>query len=148
MKKILIYEPFFFLLFGCFHLHRIWALADRVAYANFWLGVLEEKGLFYYTLMGVLALLCLLGIFTFVQNIHHNFWWRWIYLFGGAYVLFDIFAIAADLKFWHQLLLLMFDTSAVYWNVLWSIFILLGAFAFLLGIFLFHQRNQQKKAPL
>ena len=64
-KKILAFEPWFFIFFGLFHLHRIWGLIDRDAYAEFWTGVLENKGLFYVVLMGILAILCVLGIITF-----------------------------------------------------------------------------------
>ena len=52
MKKIYAWEPWFFIFFGIFHLHRIWGLFDRVSYADFWLGILENKGAFYFILMG------------------------------------------------------------------------------------------------
>lgn len=94
MKKIEVYEPYFFLFFGLFHLHRIWGLVDRESYASFWVGVMENKGIFYFVLMGILAVLCILGIRIFFKNLHNNYWWRWIYLFGGSYVLFDLLAIA------------------------------------------------------
>ena len=35
------------MVFGLFHLHRIWGLIDRNSYADFWIGVLESRGLFY-----------------------------------------------------------------------------------------------------
>ena len=114
-KKVLIWEPWFFMTFGLFHLHRIWGLIDRDSYAGFWVGILESKGLFYFTLMGVLAGLSVLGIFTFTKCRGNNYWWRWIYLFGGAYVLFDLYAIAAGLEFWNKLLLWMFDVDSIYW---------------------------------
>lgn len=136
MKKIYIYEPWFFVLFGVFHLHRIWGLIDREAYAAFWLGVLEEKGVVYYLLMGILALLCLLGIITFFRNLHQNYWWRWIYILGGGYVLFDLFAIAAGLEFWRELLWKMFDVNASCWNFLWCGFIVMGGAVFVLGCLL------------
>ena len=143
MKKILAYEPWFFMFFGLFHLHRIWGLIDRISYAEFWMGVLEQKGIIYFGLMGILAVLCVLGIITFFKNRRSNYWWRWIYLFGGAYVLFDLFAIAIGLEIWHELLLLMFDVNSPYWNVIWSMFILLGGFVFVLGIKLLAQRKRQ-----
>ena len=71
-KKIFVWEPWFFMAFGLFHLHRIWGLIDRNSYAGFWMGVLENKGLFYYILMGILALLCVLGVVTFIQNRNNN----------------------------------------------------------------------------
>lgn len=140
-KKVLIWEPWFFMTFGLFHLHRIWGLIDRDSYAGFWVGILESKGLFYFTLMGVLAGLSVLGIFTFTKCRGNNYWWRWIYLFGGAYVLFDLYAIAAGLEFWNKLLLWMFDVDSIYWNAVWSFFVLLGGCSFLLGMKLLAQRK-------
>ena len=143
MKKIYAWEPWFFMFFGLFHLHRIWGLIDRKSYSNFWIGILNAKGIFYFALMGILALLCVLGIITFIQNLKHNYWWRWIYLFGGAYVLFDLFAIAIELEFWNRLLLLMFDVNSQYWNIVWSFFIILGGFVFIIGIRLLKQTKSK-----
>ena len=140
-KKIYAWEPWFFMAFGIFHMHRIWALMDRQGYADFWLGVMAKKGLFYFGLMGILAALCVLGIVTFFKNTGSNFLWRWIYLFGGVYVLFDLFAITVGFKFWNNLLDKMFDTSSPYWNIIWSFFILLGTAVFLLGIGLLIKRK-------
>ena len=140
-KKVLIWEPWFFMTFGLFHLHRIWGLIDRDSYAGFWVGILESKGLFYFTLMGVLAGLSVLGIFTFTKCRGNNYWWSWIYLFGGAYVLFDLYAIASGLEFWNKLLLWMFDVDSIYWNAVWLFFVLLGGFSFLLGMKLLKQRK-------
>lgn len=125
-------------------MHRIWGLVDRQSYAEFWLGIMKEKGLVYYALMGILAVLCLLGIITFFKNLHNNFWWRWIYLFGGGYVLFDLFSIAVGLEFWQKLLQKMFDTSSPYWNILWSFFIIMGAAVFALGIIFIKKRQLQR----
>lgn len=141
-KKILAWEPWFFMALGLFHLHRIWGLIDRNSYAEFWIGVLEDKVLFYFLLMGLLSVLCVLGMMTFARYWNRNYWWRWIYLFGGAYVLFDLFAIAVGLDFWNKLLLWMFDVKSPYWNVVWSFFILLGGFVFTLGIYLLRQRKR------
>ena len=144
MKKIKAFEPLFFLFFGIFHLHRIWGLIDRVPYADFWMGILMRKDCLYYLLMGFLTILCMWGIKTFFNNLHNNFWWRWIYLWGGAYVLFDLFAIATGLKFWRELLFKMFDVANPYWNLIWGIFILLGGVIFCLGIQLLMNRRKQK----
>lgn len=83
-KKIIVWEPWFFMVFGLFHLHRIWGLTDRNSYAEFWIGVLENKDLCY----------------------------------------------------------VYFDVNSIYWNAVWSFFILLGGFAFVLGIKL--QRDKLK----
>ncbi|WP_448909764.1 hypothetical protein [Holdemania massiliensis] len=141
-KKISAWEPWFFIVFGLFHLHRIWGLIDRNSYAEFWMKLLENKGLLYFILMGVLAALCVIGVITFFQNRNNNYWWRWIYLFGGFYVLFDLFAIAVGLEFWNKLLLWMFDVNLIYWNVIWSFFVLLGGFVFVLGFKLWIQRKR------
>jgi hypothetical protein len=52
MKKIHAWEPWVFIFFGLFHLHRIWALFDRASYASFWMGIMETKGVLYFLLMG------------------------------------------------------------------------------------------------
>ena len=141
VKKIYGWEPWFFMFFGIFHMHRIWGLVDRKSYADFWLEILESKGAFYFILMGVLALLCILGIVTFVKNRKSNYWWRWIYIFGGCYVLFNLIAIAIGLDVWNQLLLIMFDVESKYWNYVWGFFIVLGTFVFVLGLKLLHKRK-------
>ena len=144
MKKIYMWEPWFFIFFGVFHLHRIWALFDRESYASFWIGIMQNKGILYFLLMGILAALCITGICAFIKNKSQNYWWRWIYLFGGCYLLFDLFAIAAEIKFWGQLIDLMFDISSPYWNVIWSAFIIIGGLSFALGISLLYKRSGQK----
>ena len=134
MKRIFAWEPWFFIFFGVFHMHRIWALIDRQSYADFWMGIYEEKGVTYFILMGLLAGLCILGIVTFIRERKANYLWRWIYVFGGAYVLFDLFAIAIGLEVWKKLLSAMFDTTSALWNPIWLFFIVLGFAVFVLGI--------------
>lgn len=131
------------MLFGLFHIHRIWALFDREGYAAFWLGILERRGAAYFAISGVLAGLCVLGILTFIRERGANPPWRWVYVFGGSYLLFDLFAIAAGLGFWSRLLAAMFDTRSPYWNAVWGFFILLGAAVFLLGIRLLTKYKRQ-----
>ena len=134
MKRVEAFEPWIFIFFGVFHLHIIWGLIDRQTYADFWVKTMESKGVLYYLLIGILAVLCIWGIRTFLKNRHNNFWWRWIYIFCGGYLLVDLFAIATGLGFWHELILKMYDIYAPYWNVIWISFILLGGFSFTLGI--------------
>ena len=134
MKRIFAWEPWFFIFFGVFHMHRIWALIDRQSYADFWMGIYEEKGGTDFVLMGLLAGLCILGIVTFIRERKANYLWRWIYVFGGAYVLFDLFAIAIGLEIWKKLLSAMFDTTSALWNPIWIFFIVLGCAVFVLGI--------------
>lgn len=139
-KVIKKWEPYFFMAFGLFHLHRIWGLVDRKGYAYFWLDKLNNRGAFYFILMGILASLCILGIITFIKNVKCNYWWRWIYIFGGIYLLFDLFAILFRFNFWYDILNVMFDVNSVYWNYIWIFFILLGTFSFILGIKILKKR--------
>lgn len=110
MKRVEAYEPWFFLFFGVFHLHRIWGLFDRISYAEFWLSVMEGRGIFYYFLMGFCCF-CVFWASGRFAEMGAITWWRWIYILGGSYLLFDLFAIAMRWKFWHELLHKMFDVS-------------------------------------
>ena len=144
MKKVYKWEPWFFVFFGLFHMHRIWALIDRKSYASFWMGIMEERGAVYFILMGILAALCVLGIAAFIKNSKNNYLWRWIYIFGGGYLLFDLFAIATKMEFWSNILNVMFDIDSPYWNIIWLFFIALGAAVFVLGISLFKKTRNNK----
>jgi len=84
LKKIYAWEPWFFMFFGSFHLHKVWGLFDRQSYADFWLEILINKGILYFMLMGILLLCCFYGLITFYKNRKFNYWWRWIYLLGGS----------------------------------------------------------------
>ena len=136
MKKIYFFEPVFFLFFGAFHLHRVWALVDRQHYADFWIGLFREKGILYFFLMGTLACFCILGIAIFFRNRQKNYKWRWIYLIGGGYLLFDLTAIAVEVPFWERVILWMYDVSSPFWNVVWGGFIIMGAAVFSFGVYL------------
>ena len=81
-------------------------------------------------------------IWCVVRRFRERCWWRWAYLFGGGYVLLDLFAIAAELPFWHRLLAAMFDTAAWYWNGLWGAFAVLGAACLLFGTSLLRRRRR------
>lgn len=141
MRKIEFFEPYIFIFFGVFHIHRIWALFDRYGYASFWLGVMENKNVLYFLLMVVLTLLCVLGIITFLKNINNNYWWRIIYVLCGGYLLFDLLMIFMGVGFWNKIILKMYDVSSSYWNVLWGIFIAMGGVSLLFGIKLLNKRT-------
>lgn len=142
MKDIRGFEPWFFILFGLFHLHRIWGLLDRSGYAGFWMGLLTERGPLYWGLMAAPGGLCLAGLALFFRCFRQRRWWRWAYLLGGGYVLFDLFAIMAGLPAWRRLLGAMFDTGAWYWNGLWGGFSALGGVCLAFGLALLRERRR------
>ena len=144
-SKVYWFEPIVFLFFGVFHLHRIWGLINRPAYSNYWISVMNDRGIVYLILMIVLSLLCLMGIITFCKNIGKNPWWRRIYILGGGYVLFDLFAILTKVVIWNKLLLYMFEISNPYWNVIWGSFIIIGFLSLLLGISILKQIIEKKR---
>jgi len=133
-SKIIWFEPIVFLFFGVLHLHRIWALIDRSSYSDYWLSLMENRGWFYFVLMGIMSFLCVAGIVIFIRDKGRNYWWRWFYIFGGGYVIFDLFAILVGLEIWESLLYKMFDVTSRYWNILWGAFIGLGLISFVIGI--------------
>ena len=135
-------EPVFFLLFGLFHLHRIWGLLDRTGYASLWTGLLRERGLAYYVLPLALALLCVAGISVLLRRGARGCPWRWLYLLGGGYVLFDLAAILSGWTPWLELLEWMFDVSNPAWDLLWGGFSLMGLLSLLFGIKLWIKKSK------
>ena len=88
-------------------------------------------------LMLVLVMFCLVGIITFIKNRGNNFWWRWIYLFGGGYVLFDVAAVVLNVSVWHKLLIFMFDSETPHYYFIWGFFCIAGAGILVLGLRIF-----------
>ena len=77
------------------------------------MNILEEKGVLYYLLMGILAALCLLGMTTFIKTA--------VIISGGGHILGAAVTCCltyspweANLLFWRQLLKKMYDASAPY----------------------------------
>lgn len=145
LKKSNIYwfEPVFYLFFGLFHIHRIWGLIDRKSYADYWLSLLAEKNVMYYVLMITLLILCISGIVVFVKNIGKNYWWRWVYIFGGGYVLFDVMAVLLGIRWWNDLLLFMYNINSPFWNTIWGGFVLIGILSLSLGVYLLYLHRQR-----
>jgi hypothetical protein len=144
-SSVLWFEPIIFLFFGIFLGSRVWAFFDRVGYAAFFVRLLVERNAIYFVFMFIMAVLCAAGIITFLRNHRHIVWWRWVYLFGGAYVLFDLLAIALGFTFWNDLLLWMFDTANPYWNVVWAAFSLIGISSFLVGSYLVFRLHSSRR---
>lgn len=75
-KKIYAWEPWFLIFFGIFHLHRIWGLFDRQSYADFWIGIMQQKGVFYFVLM----------VLLFMFDVNSPYWnmvWGFFILLGA-----------------------------------------------------------------
>lgn len=66
------------------------------------------------------------------------------YIFGGGYVIFDLFAIAIELEIWNKLLLMMFNINTRLWYPAWCGFIFVGLLSFALGIHILKQYKQGK----
>jgi hypothetical protein len=135
-SRILWFESWVMILFGLFHLHRVWGLINRSDYARFWMGLMNSRGAVYYLITATLFIPCLAGIIVFFSSIKQNYWWRWIYIFGGGYVILDLLSQLFKVEFVIAMLKSMFDTENPYWNVLWGFFVILGGFVFTLGIIL------------
>ena len=143
-KQIAFIEPLFFIFFGLLHLHRIWAFFDRKGYSSYWLSQMDNRNWFYFVMMGIMSVLCIAGIVLFVKHRGNNQWWRWVYIFGGGYVLFDLFSILIKLGFWKRLLYWMFDVTNQIWNVIWGTFCILGLASFIVGLALIKLIMQEK----
>ena len=69
-----------------------------------------------------------------LSELGRNPWWRWIYLFGGRYVLFDLPAHCRRPVLWHSLLAWMFDVTSPAGIFLWGFSVLLGGASAALGL--------------
>ena len=117
-------------------------LFDRNDYSLFWLSIMGNRGCVFYVSMLLLTLLCIAGIAIFVKNKRNNYWWRWFYIFGGLYLLFDLFAITIRLEIWEKMIYQMFDVTNRYWNILWGGFIVLGLVSLFIGISIAKERRK------
>jgi hypothetical protein len=119
-------ESLFFLFFGLFHIHRIWAFIDAKAYNDFWLNMLNNRNIFFYIFGVILIILTLAVIIYFLKHYKEKKWWRWIYLFGGGYVLIDCILNLFKNNFIINIVIKMYTLGQPYYNIVWGFFILLG----------------------
>jgi hypothetical protein len=131
-------ESLVFLFFGLFHIHRIWAFIDSKAYNNFWLGVLDNRGPSFFFLGVLLMILSIVVILYFLKNYKDKKWWRWIYLFGGIYVLFDSILNLLNNNFMINVVIKMYTIAQPYYYILWGLFILLGLVCIIICIYLWN----------
>jgi hypothetical protein len=138
------FESIFFLFFGIFHLHRIWAFISPNTYSTFWLSLSNNKNAFAYLLGIIILLLSIFAILTFIINFKNNKWWRWIYLFGGIYLLFDSILNLLNVKFMMNIVNYMFTAPNPQFNIIWGFFIILGLFCIILSIYLWKYKEDKK----
>ncbi|MDD6268663.1 MAG: hypothetical protein PUA84_01210 [Oscillospiraceae bacterium] len=133
MKSIQLFEPWFFIAFGVFQLHRIWGLIDEQAYIDFWLNTVGQNSMVYYFIIGILEILCIMGIITFFRNIRRNYRWRMLYFAGAALILADLSAISAGSVMGRFLLSAMFGVNYICRRSLLMLLLAAGTFSFILG---------------
>ena len=137
-------ESLFFVFFGLFHIHRIWAFIDVEAYNVFWLNVLKNRNLFFYILGIILVPLAIVAIAFFVKYFKEKKWWRWIYLFGGIYVLIDCILNLLDNSFMTYIVIKMYTLKQPFYNILWGFFILVGIICIIISKYLWSYSNENK----
>ena len=70
-QKILGWE-LYFLVFGLFHLHRIWGLIDRNLYADFWIGVMVWCDSMHWNLVWLFLYCLVVLLFVWVLNCRYK----------------------------------------------------------------------------
>ena len=131
-------ESLFFLFFGLFHIHRIWAFIDSNSYNNFWLKLLENRGVSFYILGFLLLLLAVIVIIYFAKNHKNKKWWRWIYLFGGIYVFIDSLLNILNNNFIKNIVVKMYTITQPFYSILWVAFIILGIICIIISKYLWN----------
>ena len=131
-------EALFFLFFGLFHTHRIWAFIDAKSYNGFWLNVLENRGTFFYIFGVLFCMMSIIVIFYFLKKIKDKKWWRWIYLFGGTYFLIDNILNLLNNNFIKNVIIRMYTLQQPYYSILWGLFILLGIICIIISKYLWN----------
>jgi len=92
----------------------------------------------------IILLLSIFAILTFIINFKNNKWWRWIYLFGGIYLLFDSILNLLNVKFMMNIVNYMFTAPNPQFNIIWGFFIILGLFCIILSIYLWKYKEDKK----
>jgi len=129
-------ESLVFLFFGLFHIHRIWAFIDSKSYNEFWLNILESRGPFLFVLGFLLLIISIIVILYFIKNIKDIKWWRWIYLFGGIYLIIDNILNLLNNDFIKNVIIKMYTIKQPYYSILWGLFLVLGIFCIIISKYL------------
>jgi len=144
-------ESLFFLFFGMFHIHRIWAFIDSKSYNNFWLNILESRGQFFYSLGFLILIVSIIVIMYFIKSYKYKKWWRWIYLFGGIYLIIDSVLNILNNNLMKNIIIKMYTIKQPYYSILWGLFIILGIICIIISKYLWNytdiKYNENIKQP-
>ena len=138
-------ESLFFLFFGLFHIHRIWAFINAKAYNNFWLNISRNRNTFFYLLGIILIILTFVVIIYFIKYFKERKWWRWIYLFGGTYLLIDSILNLLNNNFMNNIVIKMYTLRQPYYKILWGSFIILGIISIIISKYLWNYSEEKNK---
>jgi hypothetical protein len=131
-------ESLFFLFFGLFHIHRIWAFIDSKSYNNFWLNILDSRGAFLYIFGSLLFIMSIIVILYFIKYFGDKKWWRWVYLFGGIYLIWDTILNLLNNDFIKNFIIKMYTIKQPYYFILWGLFIILGIICLFISKYLWN----------
>ena len=135
-------ESLVFLFFGLFHIHRIWAFIDFKSYNKFWLNILENRGSFFIILGFSLLIMSIIVILYFIVNFKNKKWWRWIYLFGGIYLVIDNVLNLFNNNLINNVVIKMYTMKQPYYSILWALFIILGIICIIISKYLWSYRRR------
>jgi uncharacterized membrane protein len=136
-------ESLFFLFFGLFHIHRIWAFIDSKTYNTFWLNILDSRGAFLFILGSLLLIMSIIVILYFIKNFKDKKWWRWIYLFGGIYLVMDTVLNLLNNNFIKNVVIKMYTVEQPYYSILWGLFIVLGIICIIISKYLWNYTDTE-----
>jgi hypothetical protein len=132
------FESLIFFFFGLFHTHRIWAFVNSTSYNKFWLNILESRGTFFIILGLFLLIISILAIVYFIRNFKYKKWWRWIYLFGGIYLVIDTILNLFNNNLIKNIVIKMYTIKQPYYSILWGFFIALGLVCIIISKYLWN----------
>jgi len=135
------FESLFFLFFGLFHIHRIWAFIDSKSYNKFWLELLENRDISFFILGFLLFIITVIAIIYFIKNFKDKKWWRWIYLFGGIYLVIDSILNLLNVNIIKNIVVKMYTLKQPYYDILWGLFIILGIICFIISKYLWNYND-------
>ena len=138
------FESLFYLFFGLFHMHRIWAFIDSKTYNDFWLSVLNNRNVLFNILGTILIILSIVLLIYFLNHYKENKWWRWIYLFGGIYVFVDCILNILNNNVIKYVVIKMYTLKQPFYNILWGFFILLGICCIIISRYLWNYYDRKK----